>query len=50
MPIPEKLQGFELEDDDKMKMCELWPEGEDVALKVSFSLVTRDSEVICLHF
>lgn len=34
-PIPEELKGFELEDDDKKKMCEVWPEGEDVALKVS---------------
>ena len=35
-PVPEKLEGFELEDDDKMTMRELWPEGEDVALKVCF--------------
>ena len=34
-PIPEKLDGFELESDEKLKMCEVWPEGEDVALKVS---------------
>jgi deoxyribodipyrimidine photo-lyase len=35
-PIPEKLEGFELEADDKMKMREVWPAGEDMALKVGF--------------
>ena len=33
--MPEKIDGFELQDADRVKMTEVWPEGEDVALQVS---------------
>lgn len=33
-PVPDAIEGFKLEDSDKIKMCEVWPEGENVALEV----------------
>jgi hypothetical protein len=32
--VPASIPGFELADDDRMKMQEVWPAGEDVAEKV----------------
>jgi deoxyribodipyrimidine photo-lyase len=37
-PVPVYIPGFELDDDDRKKMQEVWPAGEDVAEKVLFKV------------
>ncbi len=49
-PVPDRLQGFELEDSDRSKMCNVWPEGEEVALQVggySYSLAWSLNSSLC---
>jgi deoxyribodipyrimidine photo-lyase len=33
-PVPASIPGFELDDDDRKKIQEVWPAGENVAEKV----------------
>ena len=47
-PILEELDGFELENDDKRKMHEVWPEGEEVAVKVSRGRLPLRSRLLLL--
>lgn len=35
MPIPDSVEGFELDEEDAKAMAKIHPEGEDVALEVS---------------
>lgn len=36
--VPDSLEGFELEADDRRKMCEVFPAGEELALKVDIAI------------
>ncbi|GLB33926.1 putative DNA photolyase [Lyophyllum shimeji] len=33
-PVPDVVDGFELQEDDRKRMCEFWPAGEDVASEI----------------
>ena len=33
-PVPNMIEGFELDDEDRTIMEKVWPEGEDVAAEV----------------
>lgn len=35
VPVPNKIEGFELDNEDRATMEKVWPEGEDVAAEVS---------------
>lgn len=47
-PIPEHLDGFELETNNKRKMREVWPEGEDTAVKVSSHPLSVEESFVSL--